>query len=150
MSTVDLSSFTTLSDFAEETGANTASVRSWAEKAELKPVGKFGNSNVYLRTDVVKAMEEHSTQASGFRKLGYVHPDQYKALQDLHSETAAESARLLAANENLHSVVVKMEEQQDRALESYEALQLENAQLTEKYNQLQAAFNDLAAGVASE
>lgn len=104
------SEVSTLGDFAAEKGVNGQTLKNAVEKLEIKYVDKIGASHLYFKTDLITALGTTS-QAS---KVGYVHPDKYKELQDLHGEAVREITRLVEARnslqENYNALVAKFDE----------------------------------------
>lgn len=103
MSNIDFSQFSTIGAFAEKIETSAQNVHAWVKAADVKPVQSWGNTRLYLISDLEMAMEKHSTNAKYFRKLGYVHPDKYKQLEDAHSGAVANLAELEAVHIKLQS-----------------------------------------------
>lgn len=131
----DISEVETAAQFAERVKTSSGNVFNWIEKAKVKPFAKFGNTNVYLITDLTSAMEKHATSAKSFKALGYVHPDQYKAVQDLHASAVQETLQLHEENDKL---AAELEELQDASVHQ-DAL----------YMDLLANFNSIAVELAA-
>lgn len=89
-----LSDLSIIGDFAAEKGVNPQTLKNAVEKLEIKYVAKIGASHLYLKADLITALGTTS-QA---HKVGYVHPDKFKELQDLHAEAVA---REVQANKSL-------------------------------------------------
>ena len=130
--------YSSLSDYAKKIGVVAGNLKNWVEKADVKPAGKFGNTNVYLVADLVKAVGENSSSANALRAVGYVHPDKYQ-------EVVERAQRLAVANAEQLEYLGKAQDKADEdqaAINGYSDL-LDRA--TEKYNELLANFNGLQA-----
>lgn len=91
---MDFSNVFTLAQYAEKIGSSAQNLKVWCDKADVKPVHKFGNTNVYAGADLEMAVGKYSSSASTLRAIGYIHPDQYKELQDLHGAAVQRIAEL--------------------------------------------------------
>lgn len=90
------------STLAEELGTTPQTVMTWIEKAKLKPKFEDKRTKLFSRTEVTEAGKEYGKGS----KAGYVHPDKYAELQDLHRNAVLrqieleEELRRVAANFN--------------------------------------------------
>jgi hypothetical protein len=147
MKNIDLSQVLTVGQFAEKVGTGSANVFSWVTKAEVKPAAKFGNTNVYLISELSAAMEAHSRNADGFRKLGYVHPDQHRALQDLHAESVQEVIQLQEENDRLANELEEIQDAADDLNNNVGGMQAAYAELLANFNGLQAELDATRSAV---
>lgn len=126
MSEVDFSQYVTYGDFAKKIGIKSAqTIQTWAEKEGVKPVHTYGNMNLYKVSDLEKAMENRSSNAEHFRKLGYVHPDQHKAVMD-HRDSLAVASAALVADFNELTAEVEALRKRDAHLSALEAAGVDN------------------------
>jgi hypothetical protein len=133
---MDFSSVMTFAQFAEKIGTTVGNVKNWADKADVKPVHKFGNTNVYNVADLEAAVGKFASTASALRAVGYVHPDQYKDMQDLHASAVREAIELQSENDKLANELEKLEDAADH-------LNGEYVSLLANFNSLQAEYNTL-------
>lgn len=128
--------YSSLSDYAKKIGVVAGNLKNWVEKAGVKPAAKYGNTNVYLVADLVKAVGENSSSASALRAVGYVHPDKYQ-------EAVERAQRLAVANAEQLEYLGKAQDKADEdqaVINGYSDL-LDRAEA--KYNELLANFNGL-------
>lgn len=133
---MDFSSVMTFAQFAEKIGTTVGNVKNWADKADVKPVHKFGNTNVYNVADLEDAVGKFASTASALRAVGYVHPDQHKDMQDLHASAVREAIELQSENDKLANELEKLEDAADH-------LNGEYVSLLANFNSLQAEYNTL-------
>lgn len=108
MSNIDFSQIVSLSDFAKENKVVAASLAKWIEADGIKPVLKLGNTNGYNRDDLKKAVGNHSNSATVLRAVGYVHPDQHKAVEDHRDRLARITAEQTAQIADLESQLTEL------------------------------------------
>lgn len=104
------SEVSTIGAFAKEKGVNGQTLKSAVEKLKIEYVDKIGASHLYFKTDLITAMGTTSQAA----KVGYVHPDKYKELQDLHQNAVLDNIQLQAKFDSLaeeyNALVAKFDE----------------------------------------
>jgi hypothetical protein len=127
---MDFGSIMTLAQFAEKIDTTVGNVKNWADKADVKPVHKFGNTNVYAVSDLEAAVGKFASTASALRAVGYIHPDQYKDMQDLHAAAVRE--------------MIQMQEEYNTLLANFNGVQAEYDSLSLRIDKLHALE---AAGV---
>lgn len=110
---INLADVISLSDFAKKVNIGVQTIQKWLTVAEIKPVGKFGVTNVYLVSDLEKLVADNSTNAGALRAIGYVHPDQHKAIVDhrdrLIQVTIDRDAEILDLQANLNGALTELE-----------------------------------------
>lgn len=77
--------------YAKEIGVTAQTVTKWIDKDELKPVHTIGHVKLYLREELDALRTKY-----GKDKSDYVHPDKYKAMEDLHRNAAFQAAQAVS------------------------------------------------------
>lgn len=98
-----------IGDFAAEKGINGQTLKNAVDKLDIKYVAKVGATHLYLKADLITAMG-NTSQA---HKVGYVHPDKYKELQDLHQAAVLRVIELEARIVELTEALEKSEAYRD-------------------------------------
>jgi len=127
---IDGVNVTSIADFASRRGVTPSAVKKWVDVEEVESFRKIGNLNLYVAFELESAYDKHSSVGKAVKAMGYVHPDQFKALQDQHSETSRIHAETAAELE--------------KAWEENDALELANAGLKDVEAQLKIALIELS------
>jgi hypothetical protein len=117
--------YSSLSDYAKKIGANPTNLKNWVEKSEITPAGKFGNMNVYLISDLVKAVGNNASSAAALRAVGYIHPDQHAEVVERAQRLAVENAEKLAVINGYSDLLDRADAEYAELLANYNGLQAE-------------------------
>lgn len=116
-----LSDLSIIGDFAAEKGVNPQTLKNAVEKLEIKYVAKIGASHLYLKADLITAL---GTTSQAY-KVGYVHPDKYKELQDLHGSAVSENALLIEQKLRLEAALEGLQAEYDALVAKFDELTVE-------------------------
>lgn len=115
----NMDDFATLLDFADEVKVSPLTLKKHMEAAGVKPVRKFGNTNVYLKSDMRGAIDSQSSVGKSARALGYVHPDQHAEAVRRRDELVRENIERDAEIELLSRRVRKLEALETAGVDSW-------------------------------
>jgi hypothetical protein len=139
----DYSDVITVAAFAKEIGSSAQTVGNWVEKAGIKPIHSIDKLRLFSKAALAEGAEKY-----GRSRAGYVHPDKFKELQDLHANAVLRQIELEKENEYLlanfntlqaeyNAVMDKADENMDKAERMMNQLvtgeSLTDAEYDEKY-----------------
>lgn len=109
MALIDTDKLSTIADYAAILGVTGQTLSKWLEEEGVKPALVAGNTRLFDVDELAKVAEGKNTSLSKLKALGYVHPDQYKDMQDLHASAVREAIDLAKQLANYREIISNYE-----------------------------------------
>lgn len=106
------------SAYAKEKGTTPQTVMTWIEKAELKPAYSEGRTKLFMRAELDDAADKYGKGS----KAGYIHPDQYKAVEDHRDRLIMVTIERDAEIERLKAIINTLQSEYDATVDKQDEL----------------------------